>query len=289
MIQRLQWNCQEKTDMAAGRMPAGKEQKIMAKEIGKEMAGSQKQREMALFKFSLIAPLVAGTFTQATKMEYYKDTCGREHKLPGGKMVKFSPMTLKKWYWLYMTGGMEALLPKTRSDAGEARVFSADACKQNEACRKQFPHITGKKIYEKLVEEGYVKKEDASLDSLYRYLKAAGKTRENMPPQECLAFEFENANDCWQADTTFGPTILYKDRHRQTFLIVFIDDASRLITHGEFFFDDNALNMQKTFQKAILKYGVPRRLFVDNGPGYRNHQLDWICAELGIVRIHSKP
>ena len=40
-------------------------------------------------------------------------------------------------------------------------------------------------------------------------------------------------------------------KHRQTYLIVFIDDASRLIVHGEFFFEDNALNMQKTFQKAI--------------------------------------
>ena len=168
-------------------------------------------------------------------------------------------------------------------------MFSDDACRQIEAYRKQFPHITGKKIYEKLVEEGYVKKEEASLDSLYRYLKAAGMTRENMPPQECLAFEFEHANDCWQADTTFGPTIIQGGKHRQTYLIVFIDDASRLIVHGEFFFEDNALNMQKAFQKAILKFGVPRRLFVDNGSSYRNSQLDWICAELGIVKIHSKP
>lgn len=255
----------------------------------KEAADGERQREMALFKFSLIAPVVAGTFTQATKMEYYKDTCSREHKLPGGKTARFSPMTLKKWYWLYTAGGLEALLPKVRSDAGESRVLSADACKQIEACRKQFPHITGKKIYEKLVEEGYVKKEEASLDSLYRYLKAAGMTRENMPPKECLSFEFGHANDCWQADTTFGPTILYEGQHRQTYLIVFIDDASRLIVHGEFYFEDNALNMQKAFQKAILKFGVPRRIFADNGCSYRNNQSDWICAELGIVKIHSKP
>ncbi len=261
----------------------------MAKETGKEAADSERDRETALFKFSLIAPVVAGTFTQATKMDYYKETCSREHLLPGGKAVKLSPLTLKKWYWLYTSGGLEALLPKTRSDLGESRVLSIDACRQIEAYRKQFPHITGRKIYEKLVEEGYVKKEAASLDSLYRYLKAAGLTRENMPPKECLAFEFEHANDCWQADTTFGPTILCGGKHRQTYLIVFIDDASRLIVHGEFFFEDNALNMQKTFQKAILKFGVPRRIFVDNGCSYRNSQLDWICAELGIVKIHSRP
>lgn len=126
--------------------------------MAKETANSERDREMALFKFSLIAPVVAGTFTQTTKMDYYKETCSREHLLPGGKAVKLSPLTLKKWYWLYTSGGLEALLPKTRSDLGESRVLSVDACRQIEAYRKQFPHITGRKIYEKLVEEGYVKK-----------------------------------------------------------------------------------------------------------------------------------
>lgn len=121
----------------------------MAKETGKETANSARDREMALFKFSLIAPVVAGTFTQTTKMDYYKETCSRKHLLPGGKAVKLSPLTLKKWYWLYTSGGLEALLPKTRSDLGESRVLSVDACRQIEAYRKQFPHITGRKIYEK--------------------------------------------------------------------------------------------------------------------------------------------
>lgn len=179
----------------------------MTKQTGKETADSGRQRDLALFKFSLIAPVVAGTFTQATKMDYYKETCSRQHLLPDGKMVKLSPLTLKKWYWLYTSGGLEALLPKARSDAGESRVLPGDACKQIGAYRKQFPHITGKKIYEKLVEEGYVKEGEASLDSLYRYLKAAGLAKENMPPQECLAFEFAHANDCWQADYPDVPVI----------------------------------------------------------------------------------
>jgi len=75
---------------------------------------------------------------------------------------------------------------------------------------------------------------------------------------------------------------------RQTYLITFIDDASRLILHGEFFFNDNAVNMQIVFKKAIAKYGVPKKLFVDNGSSYRNDQLHLICASLGTVLIHTK-
>lgn len=253
------------------------------------MTIEERKREMALFRFSLIAPVVAGTYQQASKMAYYQETCEKEHMLPGGTLVRFSPMTLKKWYWSYTNGGLEALIPKTRIDMGKSRALTADVCKQIHAYREQFPYITGKKIYEKLIEEGYMKQTDASADTVYRYLKAAALTRKGMSPQECLAFEFEHANDCWQADTTMGPTIVEEGRHRQTCLIAFIDDASRLMVHGEFFFEDNAVNMQQAFQKAILKFGVPKRLFVDNGCSYQNNQLSWICAELGIVKIHSRP
>lgn len=253
------------------------------------MADDEMKRQMALFRFSLIAPVVAGTFPQASKMDYYRETCEKEHLLPNGKLVRFSPLTLKKWYWKYTDGGLEALIPKARMDLGHSRVLTEDVCRQIHAYREQFPYITGKKIYEKLVAEGYMKESDASLDTVCRYMKAEEMTRSGMPPQECLAFEFEHANDCWQADTTVGPTIVYEGRHRQTYLIAFIDDASRLLVHGEFFFEDNARNMQMAFQKAILKFGVPRRIFVDNGCSYRNNQLDWICAELGVVKLHSKP
>lgn len=247
------------------------------------------KREMALFRFSLIAPVVAGTFQQASKMDYYREAASREHLLPNGKPVKFSPLTLKKWYLDYRNGGLDALIPRARIDLGHSRALSEDVRRQIHAYREKFPYITGKKIYEKLIAEGYMKETDASVDTVYRYLKTAGLGKEGMPPKECLSYEFEHANDCWQADTTVGPTIVFEGRHRQTYLIAFIDDASRLLVHGEFFFEDNALNMQRTFQKAIQKYGVPRRLFVDNGCSYQNNQLNWICAELGIVKIHSRP
>jgi len=42
-----------------------------------------------------------------------------------------------------------------------------------------------------------------------------------------------------------------------------------MVLHGEFFFNDNAINMQVVFKKAISKYGVPKKLFVDNGGSYK--------------------
>lgn len=253
-----------------------------------------KKEEMALFRYRLIAPLAAGTFSQSSKAAYYRDVAAMEHTLPDGKKARFSPSTIKKWHIKYGKAEYEkdrirALTPKDRADAGKSRTLSEDVCRRIDELKAQFPHITGVKIRKKLIENGYMKETDASLDSIYRYLRTSNLVPGGTPPTEVVAFEFEHANDCWQADTSDGPVITIGTERVQTYLISFLDDASRVIVHGEFYLSDNAVNMQDAFKKAIKVFGLPRRLFDDNGGSYRNHQISYICAQLGVVEIHSKP
>lgn len=74
-----------------------------------------------------------------------------------GRMIRFSPLTLKKWYQKYTIGGLEALIPRARIDMGRSRALSRDVTKQIHAYKEKFPYITGKKIYEKLIAEGYLR------------------------------------------------------------------------------------------------------------------------------------
>ncbi|MBQ1431292.1 MAG: DDE-type integrase/transposase/recombinase [Firmicutes bacterium] len=248
-----------------------------------------KKEEMALFRYSLIAPLVAGTYTEGSKAEYYRNIAGKEYVLPDGTTTTFSASTIKKWYIMYGKEKLQALITKERSDIGKSRTLTEEMCLAIDALKEQFPHITGVKIYEKLVENGIVKQSEVSIDSVYRYLRSTNQNQGGMPPKETVAFEYEHANDCWQADSTDGPYINIDGRPVQTYLISFIDDASRLIVHGEFYLSDNEINMQDAFKKAIMTYGLPRRIFTDNGGSYKNSQISYICAQLGIVEIHSTP
>ena len=50
-----------------------------------------------------------------------------------------------------------------------------------------------------------------------------------------LAFAKAHANEMWQADTMYGPYVLDRGTKVQTRLIAFIDDASRVCCHGQFF------------------------------------------------------
>ena len=243
--------------------------------------------ELALFRFSLIAPVVNNTYDACSKMQFFRDIASKTHTLPDGKTVKFSSGAIKKWFLLYKNGGFDALIPKTRSDVGKPRALDSSCIEKIHALKEKYPYITGKLVYQKLVEEGYIKVTTTSLATVLRYIRENNLKRNQLAPVDRRAFEMQFANDCWQSDTSHGPIIKVNGLKRQTYLIAFIDDASRLILQGEFFFNDNAVNMQIVFKKAIAKYGLPKKLFVDNGKSYKNDQLNLICASLGTVLIHT--
>ena len=78
-------------------------------------------------------------------------------------------------------------------------------------------------------------------------------------------------------------------RKRRTYLIAFIDDATRVITHASFAHSENTATFLPVFKHALLRRGIPERLYVDNGASYRSHQLSLVCAKLGIALIHAAP
>jgi len=246
-------------------------------------------KEIALLRFSLIAPIVNDTYMTVTKMDYFRETASKMHYLSNGKELSFSPNTIKSWAHDYKHGGFDALFPKTRSDSGHPRSLSIDAIDRINELKKQFPHITGTLVYGKLIEEGIARKCDVSLSSVLRYIKDHNLKSNQLAGVEIKAFEMAHANDMWQADTSHALTITANGKKQKTYLIMIIDDASRMIVGYGFFFNDNAVNMQIVLKQAIAKYGAPKRLYVDNGGTYRNDQLRMICASVQTVLINSAP
>jgi hypothetical protein len=103
-----------------------------------------------------------------------------------------------------------------------------------------------------------------------------------------LSFAMQFANQLWQADTLYGPSIKQSDgQWKKTFLIAFIDDASRVITHAEFFYRDNTANMVSAFRSALYKRGRPERLYFDNGSNYTSKEILQACVRLDIHLSHA--
>jgi hypothetical protein len=103
-----------------------------------------------------------------------------------------------------------------------------------------------------------------------------------------LAFSKAYANEMWQADTLFGPFVSNdKGVKQQSKLIAFLDDASRVVAHGEFFFNDNVECLFKAMKSAFYKRGLPNQLYVDNGSNYASKEVTLLCARLGILLSHT--
>ena len=245
--------------------------------------------KIALFKFSIIAPVCNDTFDSPSKAEFYRQMAEKTYIMPDGSSKCFAADTFKHWYLRYQKYGLDGLYPKNRNDIGLSRVLPEAAAEKIYEIKRQFPHITGTLVYQKLIEQGDIMASEVSLPTVLRFIKNNNLKTKDIAPEDRRAFEFEYANDCWQADSSVGPIITVDGKKMKTWLISFLDDKSRLITHAEFFYNDNSANMQSAMKKALLKHGICSKLYVDNGSSYRNMQLSLICASLGIVLIHTPP
>ena len=92
------------------------------------------------------------------------------------------------------------------------------------------------------------------------------------------------------SDVMHGPSVLVGERtKRKTYLIAFIDDATRVIPYATFTLAENTATFLPVLKQAIARRGLPQRLYVDNGANYRSHHLALVCAKLGIALIHARP
>ena len=247
-------------------------------------------QKMAMFRFGLIAPVINGTYKEPTKTAYYRNVTAEALTLPDSRQVSYSHCTLRWWESLYRKGGFEALVDKRRSDKGHPRKLSQEVVDAISAYRSEFPRINATMIHEKLIEDGVTRANEVSLSTVQRFIRSRKDRLSGTDgAKDRRAFEATRVMEMLQADTLHAlhvPDTGPKDK-KKTYLICIIDDKSRLILSGRFFFADTALNFQKVFKSAVKSFGLAEKLYVDNGAPYRNDQLSAICGALGCVLIHA--
>ena len=68
-----------------------------------------------------------------------------------------------------------------------------------------------------------------------------------------------------------------------------LDDHSRHVMDLQAFPDERFPVIEASLKRAILKYGRPERILVDNGKVYSGHSFTLACSQLGIHKIHAGP
>lgn len=254
------------------------------------MEESDKKEKMALVRYQVISPLIADPPQWG---EWAKAIIGLSEKLwqiDEDDFRSFSPETIRRWLRLYMNGGFDALKDKGRGEQSRRKLPEEVVL---EACRlkEEVPERTIEKIIRIMEEMEMVPRGLLKRSTLHRELKKRGMSMRRLAASEdtdLMRFEAHYANDLWQADMLTGPWIADPDHEgkmRRAYLFAFLDDASRLLLYGRFFFKGDLPALELVFKRAIRTYGVPRKAYFDNGKVFRSRFIRRVCAILGIRKV----
>ncbi len=208
-----------------------------------------------------------------------------------GFPLQFTWRTIQTWYSRYKKDGITSMKSKPRSDRGRTRKVEPELVQ--EAIDQVLPHFRGPKnlaaIYRACIEKNLLRREQVAPNTFrrivarYEMLRPASETENKAR----LAFSKAHANQLWQADTMCGPYVTHNGKKIQAKLIAFVDDASRVCCHGQFFAAENTDNLLAALKTALYKRGVPECLYVDNGSAYASKELGQVCARLECVLSHA--
>ena len=244
--------------------------------------------EIAQFRFALIAPVIQGLYPDVSRAAYYRRVTEKPLVFPDGTERVLSYKTLEKWVSDYKRLGFDALMPKPRSDKGSSRALADTAMEEIYRLKQNFPRLNATQIHASLVQNGFITAR-VNVCTVQRFMKRHGLRGANHPAlKDRKAFEEDAFGNMWQTDTCFFPHITVDGRSQRVYAICIIDDHSRLIVGGGLFFHDSAANFQAVFKEAVAAYGIPAKLYTDNGAPYANEQLALICGQLGTVLLHAK-
>ena len=250
----------------------------------------KKLERIALFRFGIISMLISLRRNDRGEKEKIIEGITKAYwEIPYSERSYVSRSTVLSWLKRYRQSGekLESLMPRKRCDHGKTKSIDPETqqalIKMRMVSRDlSVPVLLDMARDAQIIPVNFT----ASAQSVYRLFKRHGLD-ETFSSSTLKKFEAELPNDLWQSDCMHGPQIVDEGKKKKSYLFAIIDDHSRLIVHAEFYLRENIENYIDCYSKALRKRGLPRKLYLDNGPCFRSHRLKYASASLGIILIHA--
>jgi putative transposase len=255
---------------------------------------TDRRHAIALFRYGLIADLVRREPGSKGLYAQLAQKAAGEYIIPGSTRTRVAEETLRDWLQAYRRGGFEALLPKPRADRGQARSLPPQVVEALLAIKEGNPQLSVQLVIREARQRREVPAElplpNATVHRLLARHGLMDKPRGADVEADRRRFAFQLAGELWMSDVMHGPSVVVGERiKRKTYLIAFIDDATRVIPYAAFALAENTAAFLPVLKQALLRRGLPQRLYVDNGANYRSQHLALVCAKLGLALIHARP
>lgn len=213
---------------------------------------------------------------------------------PGAKRSRtYGVATLERWYYQLKKGGLEALKPVRRSDAGHGRALTDEQRVLLCAIRREHPSASAELIVRALEADGRLEKGRVSASTVRRLFSEQGLPRRArthvLEIHGRRRWQAEQPGHLWHADVCHGPTLRVSERSIPVRIHAILDDASRFIVALTVRSNERETEYLELLARALRRFGAPRTLYLDNGSTYSGETLSIACTRLGIALVHAKP
>jgi putative transposase len=247
------------------------------------------QEEIALHRWAVIAEAAGDRLTAAERGALVRQIAARAHTCPDGSARRYSRGTIDRWLRAWRAGGLDALKPSPRADAGAVRAHP-ELFAEAAALRLELPGRSAAQIASILFHRHGIAVAERTIRA---QLRRAGLHREALAaePKAYGRYEAARPNERWISDVLVGPWVPWprRDGSVRARLFLIVDDHSRLLVDGRFFAHENARACQDLLRRAVTRRGLPEVFYCDNGAPFSNAWLARTCAVLGIRLVHSRP
>jgi putative transposase len=255
----------------------------------------ERNTQIALFRYGLIASLVFAPLPAGQLEQALRQIASQRYTIPYSSRTRVGVSTLRRYLRDYQSGGFDALRPTPRSDKGVPRAMPPEVLEKAIALRQEQPARTTPMLVELLQRDPELAlTTPLNAHTLTTHLRARGQTRRRLSQsgRAFRRFEKEAVNALWQGDAMVGPWLpdpSQPGKKKRAHLFCFLDDYSRLVPHAEFFWEEALPRLERVLKVGILKRGLPKALYVDNGQVYHAIQFAAACASLGVDCRHTAP
>ena len=237
----------------------------------------------ALERYEMIAPLLSAGIEAGER---------RRQRARILENTGISERTLRRYIENYKAHGLAGLADDIRSDKGVTKVIPGFVIDEAVRLREELPERSVRQIIEILEGERLIKPGTVARTTLNEKLVARGMGAKRLKSLSgtrlARRFARKHRNSLWQADLKYGPLLNNGKKKTKTYMLVIIDDKTRMIMHAEFYDNQRLPILEDCFRKALLKYGKPKDILVDNGKIFVSKWFRLACAHLGVRHIKAK-
>lgn len=212
-----------------------------------------------------------------------------------------SERTIRNYLSRYRESGAEGLLFHRRRRASSPRIHEEALRAAILALVEEQPRRTVPQLRRLLRRHGEHAEAIARVSdrTIYRFLQEQGLTQKQraakaVDPARRSFQQFEAAvsMELVQGDARDGiwlPDAEDPATMRKTYLFAWVDDYSRRILFARYYWDEKLPRLEDSFKTMVLRWGIPRKVYLDNGAVYVAGQFAFVLSRLGTRKIHHPP